>query len=75
MPTADELRGFAATLKAALATAHPRPITPYYEQFSETFRACVLKVLDGHAPAATTVADALNAALTGRRSDCAPAEK
>jgi multiple sugar transport system substrate-binding protein len=59
------------TLKSALATAHPRPITPYYEQFSETFRRCAINVLDGNAPSAATVADA----LAGRRSDCPPAEK
>lgn len=75
VPTADELGRFSVTLKAALATARPRPVTPYYEQFSETFRACALNVLDGHAPSATTIADALNAALAGRRSDCPPAGK
>ncbi|MDN3354391.1 extracellular solute-binding protein [Actinomadura sp. DC4] len=75
VPTAAELASFAATLKTALRTAHPRPVTPYYEQFSETFRQCVLNVLDGHAPSAKTVADALNTALTGHRSDCSPAEK
>lgn len=74
-PTVDELRRLAETLKSALATAHPRPVTPYYEQFSETFRACAQNVLDGHAPSPATVAAALNAALTGRRSDCPPAGK
>jgi multiple sugar transport system substrate-binding protein len=75
VPTAAELGRFAATLKSALFTAHPRPITPYYEQFSETFRTCALNVLGGHPPTATTITDALNAALDGRRSDCPPAEK
>lgn len=75
VPTPAALSRFAGTLKAALATARPRPVTPYYEQFSETFRTCAQNVLDGHAPAAGTIADALNAALSGRRSDCPPAEK
>jgi multiple sugar transport system substrate-binding protein len=75
VPTAAELARFAVTLKSALATARPRPVTPYYEQFSETFRACARNVLDGHAPTAATVASALNAALAGRRADCAPPEK
>jgi len=74
-PTVAELGRFAVTLKSALAAAHPRPVTPYYEQFSETFRTCAANVLNGHAPSARTIADALNAALAGRRSDCPPAEK
>ncbi|GLY86080.1 hypothetical protein [Actinoallomurus iriomotensis] len=50
MPTAADLAKFAVTLKSALATAQPRPITPNYKQFSETFRACALNVLEGRAP-------------------------
>lgn len=70
VPTPAELRAFAGTLRAALYNARPRPITPYYVQFSETFRTCVAKVLDGASPSPATVANALNAALKGHRSSC-----
>ena len=70
VPTPEQLRAFAGTLRAALYNARPRPITPYYVQFSETFRACVGKVLDRAPPSADTFANALNAALAGRRSSC-----
>lgn len=70
VPTPEQLRVFAGTLKAALYNALPRPITPYYVQFSETFRTCAAKVLDGGSPSAATVANALNAALAGRRAGC-----
>jgi multiple sugar transport system substrate-binding protein len=70
VPTPAQLGMFAGTLKAALYNARPRPITPYYVQFSETFRTCVEKVLGGAEPSAQTVTNALNAALAGRHQGC-----
>ena len=70
VPTPERLQGFSMTLANALLKARPRPITPYYTQFSETFRTCVRKVIGGGRLTPKGLADALNAALEGRRSGC-----
>jgi multiple sugar transport system substrate-binding protein len=69
-PTPKRLKQFTETLKGALQKARPRPATPYYEQFSETFRECVNMVLKNNAPSPEKLADALNAALKGRQGSC-----
>lgn len=77
LPPPERFTGFANTLKAALYDARPRPVTPYYAQFSETFRGCVIQVLDAHdklpgarRPTPKTLADALTAALNGQHGSC-----
>ncbi|GAA0217814.1 ABC transporter substrate-binding protein [Actinomadura nitritigenes] len=77
LPPADRFAQFAGTLKTALFQARPRPVTPYYAQFSESFRGCVEQVLDAHAvpprarePSAATLAKVLTAALKGEHSSC-----
>lgn len=77
LPTPERFAQFATTLKAALYQARLRPVTPYYAQFSETFRGCVEQVLDARAgirgarrPSPETLADALTAALKGERGGC-----
>jgi multiple sugar transport system substrate-binding protein len=69
-PTPQRLEQFTTILKAALQSARPRPVTPYYGQFSQTFRGCVNLVLDNKAPSPEALADALNAALEGRHGSC-----
>jgi multiple sugar transport system substrate-binding protein len=69
-PTPERFEQFTTTLKAALQSARPRPVTPYYEQFSETFRECVIMVLDAKPPSPEKLADALNAALKGKHGSC-----
>ncbi|QKG25671.1 extracellular solute-binding protein [Actinomadura verrucosospora] len=77
LPSPERFKEFADTLRTALFQAQPRPITPYYAQFSETFRGCVEDVLDaGHhvpgarRPDAATLAKVLTAALKGKHSSC-----
>jgi multiple sugar transport system substrate-binding protein len=77
LPPADRFTQFAGTLKTALFQARPRPVTPYYAQFSETFRGCVEQVLDARhrvpgaaMPTAGTLAKVLTAALKGEHSSC-----
>lgn len=77
LPTPERFAQFATTLKAALYQARLRPVTPYYAQFSETFRGCVEQVLDARAgvrgaarPSPGTLANALTAALRGERGSC-----
>ncbi|MCO5992748.1 extracellular solute-binding protein [Actinoallomurus rhizosphaericola] len=77
LPSPQRFSQFAGTLQAALYHARPRPVTPYYAQFSETFRGCVLKVLGAHdgvpgarAPTPHDLARALTAALNGRQGTC-----
>lgn len=69
-PTQERFDQFTTTLKAALQNALPRPTTPYYGQFSETFRGCVIMVLNNRAPSPEKLADALNAALKGKHGTC-----
>jgi trehalose/maltose transport system substrate-binding protein len=76
-PSPAQFKEFATTLQAALYNARPRPVTPYYAQFSETFRGCVIQVLNAHAglpgarrPTSQQLADALTAALRGRHGSC-----
>jgi multiple sugar transport system substrate-binding protein len=76
-PSPEQFREFATTLQAALYNARPRPVTPYYAQFSETFRSCVVQVLNAHAglpgarrPTPQVLANALTAALKGRHGTC-----
>ncbi|MGI5322768.1 extracellular solute-binding protein [Actinomadura nitritigenes] len=78
LPTPERFAQFATTLKAALYQARLRPVTPYYAQFSETFRGCVEQVLNARAgvrgarrPSPETLANALTAALKGGRGSCA----
>ncbi|MBO2459069.1 extracellular solute-binding protein [Actinomadura violacea] len=77
LPSPERFKEFANTLRTALFQAQPRPITPYYAQFSETFRGCVEDVLDAgnHVPGArrpdaATLAKVLTAALKGKHSSC-----
>lgn len=58
---------YAATLKAAVEAAQPRPMTPHYIQFSEAFRDIVRYALDhqGHPPPGTV--RILANALKGQR--------
>ncbi|MDL4819109.1 extracellular solute-binding protein [Actinomadura opuntiae] len=77
LPTPERFAQFATTLKAALYQARLRPVTPYYAQFSETFRGCVEQVLNARAgmrgarkPTAEAFANALTAALKGKRGSC-----
>jgi multiple sugar transport system substrate-binding protein len=69
-PTPERLEQFTTTLKAALQSARPRPATPYYGQFSETFRECAGMVLDHKRITPEALADALNAALKGEHGSC-----
>jgi multiple sugar transport system substrate-binding protein len=69
-PTPQRTEEFTTILKAALQSARPRPATPYYGQFSETFRGCVNLVLDKKAPSPEALANALNAALRGEHGSC-----
>lgn len=69
-PTQERFEQLTTTLKAALQHALPRPVTPYYRQFTETFRGCVNMVLDNRAPSPEKLADALNAALKGKHGSC-----
>ncbi|WP_433239395.1 extracellular solute-binding protein [Actinomadura nitritigenes] len=77
LPSAKRFAAFATTVQGALDLARRRPVTPYYAQFSETFRGCVEQVLDAHAvpprarePSAATLAKVLTAALKGEHSGC-----
>ncbi|GAA0356097.1 extracellular solute-binding protein [Actinoallomurus spadix] len=77
LPSPQRFSEFANTLQAALYHARLRSVTPYYAQFSETFRRCVLKVLGAHdrvpgarAPTPRELAHALTAALNGRQGTC-----
>ncbi|HZB34273.1 MAG TPA: extracellular solute-binding protein [Streptosporangiaceae bacterium] len=76
-PSPEQFREFATTLQAALFNARPRPVTPYYAQFSETFRGCVVQVLNAHAglpgasrPTPHKLSVALTDALRGRHGSC-----
>ena len=46
---------YAPTLLEAIRSAHTRPVTPHYAQFSETFRAVVRAALDILAEGSGTV--------------------
>jgi multiple sugar transport system substrate-binding protein len=70
LPPPKRFQEFAQTVQAAVLSAAPRPITPYYAQFSETFRGCAVQVLKGHPPTAEKLASALTDALHGRNGVC-----
>jgi multiple sugar transport system substrate-binding protein len=70
VPTQQRLAQLATSLRAALTGARPRPATPYYGQFSETFRGCVNKVFTHQQPDADKLARVLNDVLEGRQSSC-----
>ncbi|MFC4052546.1 extracellular solute-binding protein [Actinomadura syzygii] len=73
-PTPERRNKFIVELKAAMEKAHPRPITPHYSQFSETFRGCADAVLDSGPdapePSPEKLAEALNASLRGEHGSC-----
>jgi multiple sugar transport system substrate-binding protein len=70
LPSPARFQEFAQTLQAALFNARPRPVTPYYAQFSETFRECAIQVLDHRPLTPGKLASALTAALNGRNGSC-----
>jgi multiple sugar transport system substrate-binding protein len=70
LPSPERFQEFAKTVQAAVFSAAPRPVTPYYAQFSETFRGCAVQVLGGHPPTAAKLASALTDALHGRNGGC-----
>lgn len=76
-PSPRQFAEFAGVLAGSLYKAQRRPVTPYYAQFSETFRGCITQLMDARAgaqgarePSAETLAAALTAALHGRHGSC-----
>lgn len=70
LPSREQFSQFSDTVKVAVRSAAPRPVTPYYAQFSETFRGCVTLVLNGRPPTPARLAKALTDALHGRNGSC-----
>lgn len=74
-PTAQELAQLAAATRQSVERAEPRPKSPYYAQFSESFRRCARGVWEQQVVRDTFLssADMLREALDGRVTGDSPA--
>ncbi|WP_433231772.1 extracellular solute-binding protein [Actinomadura formosensis] len=69
-PDEAQLTGFGRAVVTALGRVRPRPVTPHYSTFSDTFRGCVQKIFNGEGTDAASFARAVERSLDGRPASC-----